>query len=149
MEEAVSARTPAHLWIVGGLATLWNAFGCVDYLMTRLRSSEWLSQGGGDPEAMLAWIDSFPLWVQAGWAIGVWFGLAGSIFLLMRRRWAVRALGLSMVGAIVSLGYQLAANPPPPPMNEGSMAMLPVLMIVITVALFLYARRQERNGLLR
>ena len=32
-----TAQTPIHLWIVGGLATLWNAFGCYDYFMTRTR----------------------------------------------------------------------------------------------------------------
>ena len=39
MQQAVSARTPAHLWIVGALATLWNAFGAYDYLMTRKRDT--------------------------------------------------------------------------------------------------------------
>ena len=34
MQQAVSARAPAHLWIVGILSLLWNAFGCYDYLMT-------------------------------------------------------------------------------------------------------------------
>ena len=42
MQETVSARTPAHLWIVGVLATLWNAFGCYDYLMTRMRNTDYL-----------------------------------------------------------------------------------------------------------
>ena len=36
MQDAVqAARAPVHLWIVGILATLWNAFGCYDYIMTQ------------------------------------------------------------------------------------------------------------------
>ncbi len=38
MNEARN-RTPAHLWIVGILATLLNAFFAYDYLMTRLRNT--------------------------------------------------------------------------------------------------------------
>ena len=33
-----SAKTPVHLWIVGALATVWNAFGAFDYLMTQTRN---------------------------------------------------------------------------------------------------------------
>ena len=48
-------------------------------------------------------------------------GLVGSVLLLMRHRWAVPALGLSFLGAVVGLGYQIfLAPPPPPPMNEGA-----------------------------
>ena len=40
MQQAVAARTPAHLWIVGILSLLWNGFGAYDYLMTRMRKTE-------------------------------------------------------------------------------------------------------------
>ena len=37
-----TTRTPIHLWIVGGIATLWNCIGPTDYLMTRLRQDAWI-----------------------------------------------------------------------------------------------------------
>ena len=149
MENAVSERTPMHLWVVGGLAVLWNAFGSIDYLMTRLRNLDWLSQGGGDPQAMLAWVDSFPIWAQFGWGLGVWMGLFGSILLLMRHRWAVPVLGLSLLGAVLGLGYQIFMSPPPAPMNEGPMALLPWIIILVAALLVLYARAMNNKGVLR
>ena len=61
---------------------------------------------------MLAWIDAFPIWAQFGWGLGVWGGLAGSVLLLLRSRWAVWAFGLSLLGAVLGLGYQIVAAPP-------------------------------------
>ena len=108
------------------LALLWNGFGCFDYLMTRMRNLDYFRSMApdADPEAMLAWVDAFPIYAQFGWGLGVWMGLIGSVLLLMRHRWAVPALGLSFLGAVLGLGYQIfLAPPPPPPMNEGAMAI--------------------------
>ena len=110
MASSAQARTPVHLWIVGVLALLWNAVGCYDYLMTRMRNTDYLKSmmPDVDPQAMLAYVDGFPIWASIGWGLGVWLGLAGSVLLLMRNRHAVLALGLSLLGAVLGLGYQLA-----------------------------------------
>lgn len=151
MEEAIRARVPAHLWIVGGLGTLWNAFGAFDYFKTRMQDEEYLRSmmPNVDPQAMLAWIDAFPLWAQTGWALGVWMGLAGSLLLLLRSRWAVWALLISFAGAVVGLGYQLMVAAPVPGM-EGPMAtVMPVVIIIVAAGLFAYARGMEKGGVLR
>lgn len=103
-----------HLWIVGALALLWNSFGAFDYLKTRMRDTDYLASmmPDVDPNAILAWIDGFPMWAQFGWGLGVWGGVLGAILLLARHRWAVPVFAASLVGAIVSLGYQLLAAPP-------------------------------------
>ena len=44
-----------------------------------------------------------------------WSLLIGSVLLLMRNRWAIPVLGLSLLGAILGLGYQILLAPPPPP----------------------------------
>ena len=151
MQEAVSARTPAHLWIVGVLATLWNAFGAYDYLMTRMRNTDYLAQmmPGVDPNAMLAWVDAFPVWAQFGWGLGVWGGLAGGILLLLRSRWAVWALGLSLIGALLGLGYQIAMAPPMPGAEGPMFTVMPYVIILVALALVLYARAMEKKGVLR
>ena len=90
--DNTTAKPPIHLWIVGGLATLWNGFGCFDYLMTRTRGTAYIESmmHTDDGEAIMAYINGFPIWAAAGWGLGVWGGLAGAILLLMRHRWAVR-----------------------------------------------------------
>ena len=149
MQQTASARAPAHLWIVGILSLLWNAFGCYDYLMTRMRNTDYLRSmmPNLDPNAMLAYTDGFPIWASIGWGLGVWFGLGGSILLLVRSRHAVLALGLSLLGAVLGLGYQLMN---PMPGVEGFMATgMPIVIILIALGLFLYARAMEKRGFLR
>ena len=150
MENAVSERAPMHLWIVGGLAVLWNAFGGYDYTMTRLGNLDYLSQFGADGNEILAWVDSFPIWAQFGWGLGVWMGVLGSILLLLRSRWAVAAFGLSLVGMALSFGYQYTgAAPMPGNAGEGAMAYMPLFIVLVGVLLFLYARAMNQKGLLK
>jgi hypothetical protein len=149
MQRAVAARTPAHVWIVGILSLLWSCIGCSDYLISRLRLTDLLKKMDPptDPQAMLSYIDGFPLWASLGWGLGVWLGLAGSVLLLMRSRHAVWAFGISLLGAILGLGYQLA-NPMPGAEGFGAKGF-PLVIIAIALALFLYARRQAAKGVLR
>lgn len=151
MQEAVSARTPAQLWIVGALSLLWNCFGAYDYVMTRTRNMEYLSSMPGvDPNEMLAYIDAFPIYAQIGWGLGVWGAVLGSVLLLLRSRYAVHAFAASVLGVILSIGWSLTMGPPPPAgTTEGWMAIMPYVIIVIALALLYYAWRQRDNGVLR
>jgi hypothetical protein len=152
MQQAVSARTPAHLWIVGILSFLWNCFGAYDYTMTKTQGAKYIAttMPGVDANAALAWIESMPIYAQAGWAMGVWLGLLGSVLLLMRSRWAVWSFGLSLVGAVLSLGYQLLLAPPMPGATQNPMMkVMPLVILAVAVALFFYARAMDRKGVLR
>ena len=42
MDEQTVRATPAHLWVVGVLALLWNLFGAYDYVMSRLRDAAYV-----------------------------------------------------------------------------------------------------------
>ena len=136
-----------HLWIVGLLALLWNGFGCVDYLMTRMRNTDYLASmmPGTDPEKIYAYVDSFPVWAQAGWGLGVWGGLAGAVLLLMRSRYAVWAFALSLIGAVLGLGYQIAN---PGGMHEGP-DLVPYAIIAVAAFLLWYSWSQDKRGVLR
>ena len=147
-----SVRTPIHLWIVGALSLFWNCFGAYDYLMTRTHNMEYLKTAmpGVDPNVALAWVEGMPIYAQFGWGLGVWMALLGSLLLLMRSRWAVWSFGISLAGAIVSLGYQmLLAAPIPGAVESPAMKLVPIFIILIAIGLFYYARRQEKKGVLR
>lgn len=146
-----ATKTPFHLWIVGGLATLWSAFGCYDYFMTRTQGAAYIKSMMPtiDADAMMAYINSFPIWAAAGWGLGVWSGIAGSLLLLMRNRLAVPALGLSLVGALLGLGYQIVHPAAIAQMHEGVNGVLPYGIIAIAVVLLLYARAMRARGVLR
>ena len=105
-----SAKAPVHLWIVAVLATVWNAFGAFDYIMTQTRNEAYLAHFT-DPQR--AYFDSFPMWMEATWAFGVWGGMAGSLLLLLRSRYAVAAFAVSLAGLAASTVYQYVLTTPP------------------------------------
>jgi hypothetical protein len=150
MATSAQARAPIHLWVVGILSLLWNAFGCYDYLMTRTKGAAYIDSmmHTDQGSAIMAYINGFPIWVSAAWGFGVWGGLAGSILLLMRGRHAVTAFALSMIGAIVGLGWQILNPSGIAEMSETVNRVIPYVIIAVAVALFLYARAQRAKGLL-
>lgn len=151
MEQALESRTPMHLWIVGALALLWNGFGAFDYFMTRTKGAAWIDQmmPGVDSQKFMAYIDAFPMWASLGWGVGVWFGLAGSVLLLMRSRHAASVLAASLVGAVVGIGYQLMNPVDIPEMQAGFNGFVPYLVLLIAAFLAWYAWDQKKKGLLR
>ena len=146
MQEAVQARSPAHVWIVGILATLWNAFGAYDYIMTQTNNAAYLSQFSAEERAFF---DSFPGWMEAFWALGVWGALIGSLLLLIRSRYAVHAFGLSLVGIVVGMGYQYLVMEAPESLTSGAMAVMPWVILAVGIVLLIYARNQAAKGVLR
>lgn len=139
-------RAPAHLWIVGILALLWNGFGCFDYLMTVTRNAAYLAQF--TPEQM-TYFEGLPTWLTGAWAIGVWGGALGAVLLLMRSRHAVAAFGLSMIGAIVTFLYEMLGTTMPEVMKQGAMAIVPWVVIAIAAFLLWYAAGAAKKGVLR
>lgn len=149
MQDTVSARTPVHLWIVGLLSLLWNCFGAYDYTMSKMRNLEYLGSMGGDPNAMLAYMDGMQLYAKVGWALGVWAALLGSILLLMRSRYAVHAFALSLIGMILSFVGQYVGPPMPPEMTAGAMKYMPLFIMAVGLLQLWYARRAAKAGVLR
>ena len=140
-----STRIPSHLWIVGALATLWNGFGAFDYLMTQTRNAQYLASFT-DPQRI--YFESFPIWMEAMWATGVWGGLAGSLLLLARSRYAVAAFALSLAGLAASTLYQYVLSSPPPEMTSGAMLGMNLVIWAVAIGLLVYAMRMRRRGVL-
>ena len=146
MATTAETRTPAHLWIVGILALCFNGLGCIDYTLTNLKNPAWLAKM---PPDQIAYMATLPAWLTAFWAIGVWGGLAGAILLVLRSRYAVWALGLSLVGAVVGMGYQMFVAKMPPSMKAGAGGYMPWVIIVIAALFYAYSVNAEKKALLR
>jgi hypothetical protein len=139
-------RTPLHLWIVGALATVWNAFGAFDYIMTQTHNEAYLANFT-DPQR--AYFDSFPIWMEATWAFGVWGGFLGALLLLARSRHAVAAFAVSLAGLAASTVYQYVLSTPPEEMKSGMMIGMNLAIWAIAIGLLWYAIRMRKAGVLR
>ncbi|HEX8839289.1 MAG TPA: hypothetical protein VF750_02330 [Sphingomicrobium sp.] len=150
MATALKTRTPVHLWIVGALALLWNCFGAFDYLMTRTHNMDYIAKSmpGTDPNTTLAWVESMPMFAQFGWGLGVWAGVLGSVLLLIRSRYAVWSFAASLVGIVLSIGYQLVGAPPLPGAESGINHVMPYAIIIVGAALLAYSQAMAKRDVL-
>jgi hypothetical protein len=149
MDDArVAARTPVHLWIVGVFALLWDMVGVTDYVMMRTRNVDYFRAVMPDLNLAdaLGYMDSMPLLASAGWALGVWGAIVGTLLLLSRSRHAVIAYLVSLVGALVAFAFQFTGPPPPAGMDD---PVVPVIVTIVAIALLLYARWMRSRGVLR
>lgn len=149
--ETQTVRAPMHLWIVGILSLLWNGFGGFDYFMTRTKGADYIRSvmPSIDADKMMEYINDFPIWASIGWGLGVWGGVLGSILLLARNKLSVPLFGLSLIGAISGLGYQLVHPADVAGVNDGGNAVMPYVIIAVALALLVYSRQQAARGVLK
>lgn len=143
-QAATTLRTPWHFWLVGILALLWNAMGAYDYLMTETRNEGYMSRF--TPE-QLEYFYNFPAWVVAFWAIAVWGGVLGAIFLLLRKRYAVGTFLVSFLAMVVTMiqNYVLSEGLE---VTGGTGLVFSVVIFVVALFLYLYARAMRSKGVL-
>ena len=142
-----SGRTPIHLWIVGVLALAWNGFGCLDYVMTQTQNAAWFD-AMKLTDAQRAFYAGFPTYADVAWALGVWGGLLGSVLLLARSRWAVIAFGLSLLGFAGGMTYHYLLSSAPPEMTTTGMNLINLVIALVCIGQFVYAREMRSRGVL-
>jgi hypothetical protein len=144
----MSNRTPWHLWVVGVVSLLWNAFGGYDFVMSVTRGEAYWRESGMT-DAMVDYYTAMPAWMYAPWILGVWGAVLGSILLLLRNRLAVWAFAASVLGAVVSLIYGLMNPMPPLPEAMQMMSYMPWVIVIVAAFLAWYAWSQKKSGVLR
>lgn len=142
--NGVAPRTPVHFWIVAVLTLLWNLMGAFDYLATKLQLEFYMSQF--TPE-QLEYFYGFPAWMTVFWAFGVWGALAGSVGLLMRKKWAVWAFSLSIFGLFVSTIYSYFLSNGMEIMGSAAVFMN-ILIWAIALFLLFYSCAMAKKGVL-
>mgnify|MGYP000013444215 FL=1 len=152
MNDASTAARPGLVYWIAALASLiWNSFGGVDYLMSKLRNMDYLTSAmGGEQGAreMLALLDAMPLWAHFLWGLGVWSSVLGSILLIVRSRHAAPVFLVSLVAAALSFAYQATLTFPEAldtPMNR----VMPLVILAAIALQWWWARKQQANGLLK
>ena len=127
-------QMPAHLWIVTGLAVIWYGMAAASYIARQTGSD--VIPGHPHPPP-------YPAWVDAAWAFGVWGGLAASLLLPVRSRYAIPAFGVSAAGLLVesihARPYWLTTSAP---------SLLVFQGVVVALLLLFYAWRMRRRGVL-
>lgn len=158
MSDTRSLKAPWHLWVVGVIAVLWNAYGGYDYTLSMTQGATHMAASGMTPD-QIAFYDAMPVWMTAVWAIGVWGGVAGSLLLLLRSKLALPVFAVSFAAFVTSLVYVYGLSDGSEVMGfmmqdgvKVASSMIVIMNVVIATgcALFTgYAVLMARKGVLR
>ena len=136
-QDAPLAQAPKWYLPTAVVAFLWNVLGCLAYLADVTIKPEDVAKMTAAQQAMY---HSRPAWAVAAMACAVWFGLAGSLGLILKKRWATPLLIVSLVGVI---GQDIALFMVRGFIEVGGYAavVLQGCVLLIAIALVLLARR--------
>lgn len=137
-----TAKVPWHLWLIGGLSLLFNAMGVISYTMTKF---DMLAEAGMTAD-QIAFMNAYPSWASAFWALGVWGAFAGSVLLLLRSRFAVLAMVVATIGLVGTTVYNYGLIEVPAAMEAPA---LDIAIWAVTLSLLLYVRRMAAAGVLK
>lgn len=145
MTDDARTGVPGWYWAVAIVALLWEAFGCFTYIQwVTMDAAKMATMPAAEREMWLA----MPPWLTGVYAIAVWIGLAGAVALLMRRRWARLAFGLSLAAVIVQFGWIFLTTPILTTIGPTSTYM-PAAIIIVGGIWFLFASMAAKRGWLR
>ena len=142
--NSIISDPPAPSWfpVAAIAAVIWEMIGCVMYLM----------QVSVDPASLpvdqRAMWDAAPTWMMAAYAVAVWVGLVGAIFLLRRHRLAEPLLLISLVAVIVQFSALLLV-PQLRNLTTSDALFLPAMILVVSTVLYQFARTARRSGWLK
>ena len=138
-------KPTALFWVIAIIALIWNGMGAMAYLGQKMMTPEALEML---PEAERALYNDIPMWATSAFAIAVWGGVLGAIFMLLRKKWAKTLFIISLIGIIVQMVYNLFISGAMDVYGPGGMIM-PVMVIIIGIFLVWYCNKAIAQGYLK
>ena len=142
MSDVLNGRPTTNFWIIGGAALVWNLIGILFYVIEVSATPE--AMAARFSQAQIDFLVGKPVWATAAFAIAVNAGTFGSLFLLLRKAWAVPTFALSLAGVLVQNAHAFGlANGLEVWGTNG--LILPAIVVVISLALLLYAHATKKR----
>lgn len=126
-------------WLVGAVAVVWNAMGCVNFLSQM--NAEAVS---AMPESYRAIVEARPAWATVAFAVAVFGGVLGGLLLLLKKSAAYYVFVASLIGAVgAQLPFLGMVGFPAAALVGG------LMQLVVGAFLVWYSRRAEGKGWVR
>ena len=136
---------PGWFRAVAVLALIWNLIGVAMFVLHSMTGPAELARMP-EPERLL--FEAIPAWANTAYAVGVFAGALGSLFLVLRSKLAVPLLGASLAGVLVQ-GFHTLVLSRARDVYGDSALVLPLVVIAIAVYLLLVSAQARNNGWLR
>ncbi|MBE0456405.1 hypothetical protein [Pseudoalteromonas prydzensis] len=140
-----TSTTPTWLKSVAWAALVWNLLGVIAFIMQLLMTPEMISKLPVDQQAAYS---NTPLWSTLAFAVAVFAGTVGCIFLLLKNAIARVCFALSLIAIFIQQFYNFIV------INSiellgASAVFMPLLVIIIAVLLLQLSHRGKQQGWLR
>lgn len=142
MTDTTTTKVPTWFWVVSGIALVWNSFGALAYLGQVNATPETLASL---PEAERLLLENRPTWVTAAFAIAVWTGVLGSLFLLVKKAWATPIFMVSLGAALIQTFYNFFLTNALEATGAGGVAFA-LTIILIGFGLVWFSRKSQAEG---
>jgi hypothetical protein len=146
MSEKTNTKVSTSYWVIAGAMLVWNLIGLMFYYQQSTLTPEIMVNAGLTPQ-QIAHITNTPAWGHSGYAIAVNAGVLGSIFLLLRKAWAVPMFILSFVGVLVQDLDAIVLRDAIDAWGTSAL-YLPILVILICLFEIWYSRSAKQRGLI-
>ena len=135
-------RKPSSLfYIISSMALVWNLMGVFNFLGQALMSDEVLASLPKDQQLIY---QDVPVWVTAAFAIAVFSGTLGAVFLLLKKKIASTFFILSFIGIVTQMSYGLLLDEKTD--NYGPLGLLmPLMIIAVGAYLIWYSKKASEN----
>lgn len=143
---ANSAKAPVLFWTIAGLALIWNLMGVGAYLFEAIASVEAINAAYSEYEAQAVF--NRPSWLTGVFATAVFGGAIGCTGLLLRKKWALWALVISLLAVIIQQIHMWGFTVTASHMN-GTSWIMPIMIPIIAIYLVWFAKQKIVEGILR
>jgi len=116
-----------NFWTIVAIALVWNVMGVVNFFMQM--NPDVLAMY---PESERAIIEARPLWATAGFALAVFGGAIGCIFLLFKKQVSLYFFIGSLIGVLVTMIHTLSIG-----IDFAVAELLGIILMPVIVAAFL------------
>ena len=138
MKDVIKSNVHWSFWLISILMLIWNVMGCINFFVQM--NPEMISSYRESEQAI---IQGRPIWATVAFAIAVFGGALGCIFLILKKSVAFYIFIASLLGVVVTTVYTLGVG-----IDFGTGEIISIIFMPVAVAAFLiwYSKYAESKG---
>tara|TARA_R110002153_G_scaffold207409_3_gene360242 strand:+ start:1186 stop:1623 length:438 start_codon:yes stop_codon:yes gene_type:complete len=125
--ENEKMKIPKWFWVVAIFFLLWNIMGVLSFFAHTFISEEALAALPDNEKELYG---DYPIWTTIVFAIAVFFGLFGSLGLLLKKRWSKLAFIISLCAIIPQMIHNVFFTKSMDVYGPGQAATMPIMVVV-------------------
>ena len=136
MTNTSTNKPPIWFWIISVIALIWNGLGVDGYIGQAYNTERYRSSFTPEQLEIAA---NAPSWIMGAFAIAVFAGVIGAIFLLLRKKTATTFWMISLIAVVLQMGYALIKG-------EVASIVMVIMIIVFAFAFLWFSRMAASKG---